>query len=77
MQALFQYSSVVVIRLGDAVNDATTAAVGAALPVYLDEYDTTGLFNVPGTPVQSISLPTCEWSVWRQGEAQRVCAATS
>ena len=49
---LFQASSVVVLRLGDANNSATAAAPGIALPVYLDEFSTTG------ARVQSVKVPT-------------------
>lgn len=38
----FEPQSVVVVRIGDPVNSAVGAANGIALPVYIDEYDTTG-----------------------------------
>ena len=46
--------------MGDATHDATVAAPGIALPVYIDEYDATGLWKAPGTPVRSIALPTAQ-----------------
>ena len=50
----FQAGSVMVVRLGSAANSASTASVGAALPVFLDEYNA-----VTQSPiVSSIALST-------------------
>ena len=34
------------------------AAAGIALPLYLDEYDATGLYINAGTPINTVALPT-------------------
>ena len=57
--AAFQSSSVVVLRLGDGVTyNAATAARGIAMPLFLDEYDTTGMWQPVGSPISSLAFST-------------------
>ena len=60
--ALFQPSSVLVLRIGDAAHALGATAAGVALPVYVDEYDPTGLFVGDSVgadvPVNTVALPT-------------------
>ena len=45
----FYFGNALVVRFGDATYDATRAAVGTALPVYLDEYDPTKTLRKPAS----------------------------
>ena len=58
--SLFAQTSIIAIRLGDAANNASAAAAGKPLPVYVDEYASYGAL---GEVITTTSLPFASCSL--------------